>query len=173
MKRFYCTATGATYLEGFHLEIPNTAVEISEDRYLSVIANPSPDKIRSHDAKGLPILIDPPAYVPTVDDQRAAVTAERYKRETAGIVAGGMPVDTDDRSKLLINGAALEAMIDPAYVMNWKTPAGFIELHAEQVIAVARAVRAHVQACFDREAELLQAVADGTYKPAMLEEGWP
>ena len=118
-------------------------------------------------------MIDPPVYVPTAADCRAAVAAERYKHETAGIMAGGMSIDTDDRSKLLINGAALEAMIDPAYVMNWKTPNGFVQLSAEQVIAVARAVRAHVQACFDREGELLDAIAAGTYTEAMLEEGWP
>ena len=82
-------------------------------------------------------------------------------------------IDTDDRSKLLINGAALEATVDPAYVMQWKTPGGFVELTALQVIGIARAVRAHVQACFDREAELLAALDAGTLTPAMLEQGWP
>ena len=36
-----------------------------------------------------------------------------------------MYIDTDVRSKLLINGAALEAMLDPDYVMQWKT-AGWV-----------------------------------------------
>lgn len=122
------------------------------------------------DGKGFAAPVEP---APTAEAQRSEVAAERYRRETAGIVVGGMPVDTDDRSKLLINGAALEAMIDPAYVMNWKTPNGFMQLEAEQVIAVARAVRAHVQACFDREAALLTAIEEGSYTPAMLAEGWP
>ena len=61
-----------------------------------------------------------------------------------------MRVDTDDRSTLLINGAALEAMLDPDYLMIWKTLAGFVELYAAQVLAVARAVREHVQVCFER-----------------------
>lgn len=174
MQRYYSKTTGCTYLSGMHDgQMPADVVAISESVYLSVIGNPAPGKVRSHDADGLPFLIDPPAYVPTNTDHRAAVAAERYKRETAGIVVGGMPVDTDDRSKLLINGAALEAMIDPAYVMNWKTPNGFIQLEAEQVIAVARAVRAHVQACFDREAALLSAIEEGAYTSAMLAEGWP
>lgn len=102
-----------------------------------------------------------------------AIAARRYAAETAGIDVAGMHVDTDDRSKLLINGAALEAMIDPDYVTQWKTPAGFVEHGGAQVLAVARAVRAHVQACFDREAELLDAVEAGTFTPEMLEEGWP
>ncbi|WP_296232374.1 DUF4376 domain-containing protein [uncultured Pseudomonas sp.] len=102
-----------------------------------------------------------------------AIAARRYEAETAGIDIAGMHVDTDDRSKLLINGAALEAMIDPDYVMQWKTPAGFVELSAAQVLAVARAVRAHVQGCFDREAELLGTLGQGNFEPAMLADGWP
>lgn len=101
------------------------------------------------------------------------IAARRWQAETAGIDVAGMHVDTDDRSKLLINGAALEAMIDPDYVMQWKTPMGFVELAGAQVLAVARAVRAHVQACFDREAELLAAVADGSITDQMLQDGWP
>lgn len=103
----------------------------------------------------------------------ASIAARRYEAEVGGITLNGVPIDTDDRSKLLINGAALEATIDPEYVMQWKTPDGFVELAAQQVIGIARAVRAHVQACFDREAELLAALAAGTLTPAMLEEGWP
>lgn len=105
--------------------------------------------------------------------QRQSIAARRYEAEVGGITLNGMQIDTDDRSKLLINGAALEATIDPAYVMQWKTPGGFIELTAPQVIGIARAVRAHVQACFDREAELLAALDAGTITAAMLNEGWP
>jgi len=110
---------------------------------------------------------------PMAVDWPALIAARRYQAEIAGIDIEGMHVDTDDRSKLLINGAALEAMLDPDYVMQWKTPAGFVELGADQVLAVARAVRAHVQACFDREAELLAAVSEGVIDGEMLEEGWP
>lgn len=102
-----------------------------------------------------------------------SIAARRYEAEVGGITLNGMQIDTDDRSKLLINGAALEATIDPAYVMQWKTPGGFIELTAQQVIGIARAVRAHVQACFDREGELLAALDAGTLTAAMLNEGWP
>ena len=101
------------------------------------------------------------------------IAARRYEAEVGGITLNGVLIDTDDRSKLLINGAALGATIDPAYVMQWKTPGGFIELTAQQVIGIARAVRAHVQACFDREAELLAALDAGTLTDDMLEQGWP
>lgn len=101
------------------------------------------------------------------------IASRRYEAEIAGITLNELQINTDDRSKLLINGAALEATIDPAYSMPWKTPTGFVDLTGEQVIAIARAVRAHVQACFDREAELLVALEAGTLTAAMLDEGWP
>lgn len=104
---------------------------------------------------------------------REVIAARRYEAEGGGITLNGFQINTDDRSKLLINGAALEATIDPAYVMQWKTPAGFIELSATQVIGIARAVHAHVQACFDREAELLAELEAGTLTNEMLEQGWP
>jgi hypothetical protein len=104
---------------------------------------------------------------------RAAIAARRYEAETGGITVGGMAIDTGRDSQALIMGARLAGIDDPAYVCNWKTPNGFIQLDAETVKAVANTVRAHVQACFDREAALLGMVEDGTYTEAALEEGWP
>jgi len=72
---------------------------------------------------------------------------------------------------MLIDGAVLEATQDPDYVMQWKTPAGFVELVGAQVLAVARAMRARVQTCFDREAELQRAVGAGLINGEMLDRG--
>lgn len=58
--RLYSQTTGCCYLVGRHKDIPGDAVEISDDRFAEVIANPAPNKVRSHDKQGLPILIDPP-----------------------------------------------------------------------------------------------------------------
>lgn len=60
MKRFYSQTTLTTYLEGLHRVMPADAKEISEARYLEVLGNPAPGKVRGHDADGLPILVDPP-----------------------------------------------------------------------------------------------------------------
>ncbi|WP_280377965.1 DUF4376 domain-containing protein [Pseudomonas sp. BN515] len=116
------------------------------------------------------------AYDPLADERdRSAsrIAARRYMAEVGGISVNSMRINTDDRSKLLINGAAVEAMLDPGYVLRWKAEDGFVDLTAQQVIAVARAVRAHVQACFDREAALLAELAAGTFTEDLLEEGWP
>jgi hypothetical protein len=101
------------------------------------------------------------------------IAARRYSAETAGTTVQGMVIATDDRSQGLITGAALAAMLDAHYTINWKTAEGFVELTGAQIIGVASAVRAYVQACFDREADLLAAVADGSIAEAMLDEGWP
>lgn len=59
--RYYSQSTGCTYLPAIHGDnMPADAVLIPEARFVDVIANPAPGKIRSHDADGLPILIDPP-----------------------------------------------------------------------------------------------------------------
>lgn len=60
MRRFYSQTTLVTYLEGLHRVMPADAQEITEERYLQVLGNPEPGKVRGHDADGLPILIDPP-----------------------------------------------------------------------------------------------------------------
>src|SRR3546814_522202 len=67
MSRLYSKSTGTTYIRGLHTSIPSDAVELPDEVYQSVIANPAPGKVRSHDPAGLPILVDAPAYVPSAD----------------------------------------------------------------------------------------------------------
>lgn len=106
-------------------------------------------------------------------DHLAAIAARRYEAETSGTTVDGMPVNTERDSQALLTGAALQAMLDPNYTVRWKTAGGFVDLDAQQIIGLASAVRAHVQACFDREAELVAAVEDGSYTEEMLSAGWP
>ncbi|MDG9928547.1 MULTISPECIES: DUF4376 domain-containing protein [unclassified Pseudomonas] len=107
------------------------------------------------------------------DDWPSVIAARRYQAETAGTTVGGVAINTERDSQALMTGAAVQAMLDPGYQLQWKTPAGFVQLSAQQILAVAQASRAHVQACFDREAELLSALDAGTFQAGMLEEGWP
>lgn len=107
------------------------------------------------------------------EQDRAQIAARRYAAETAGITVNSMAIDTSRDSQSLITGAALQATIDAAYTCRWKTASGFVDLSSAQILAMATAVRAHVQACFDREAELLDQLAAGTLTPNMLEQGWP
>lgn len=83
----YSQTTGCIYLPEVHgSAVPDDAVEIDHARYLSVIANPAPGKTRSHDAQGLPILIDPPTAQPTTATLCARIdaAADRARAKVAG-----------------------------------------------------------------------------------------
>ena len=110
---------------------------------------------------------------PPAPDWPALIAARRFQAETGGVTVQGIPVNTERDSQALLTGAAFAASLDPAYQIKWKAATGFVDLTAQQIIGVASAVRAFVQACFNREAELLGAVADGSITAEMLEEGWP
>jgi len=116
-----------------------------------------------------------PVGVPVVspDEIKAAVAAERFEREAVGIVVDGMQIETTRDSQALIASTGLSAVLDPEYRCNFKTVTGFVEIGAAQIIEIAKAVRAHVQACFDRELALLRAIEVGEYRDEMLTEGWP
>ncbi len=96
--------------------------------------------------------------------KRAEIASARFEAETAGIDG----IRTDRESQSLITGAALKAMQDSTYSCRWKGVDGFVELTAPQILAIADAVRAHVQSCFDREAELLPLI-DAADSPGNLE----
>ncbi len=109
----------------------------------------------------------------TPDETKALIEARRWEVQTAGIRIDGMFLDTSPTSMTLVTGAALEANIDPTYTLRWKTEGRRIELVGEEIVALARAVRAHVQACFDREEELFSLVDDGTFSEELLVDFWP
>lgn len=148
--------------------IPDDAVEVQDQDYVALLLGQEQGKPIVPGPGGYPILQDRPPQEPA-----AAIAARRYEAETAGISVNGMPLDTGRDSQALVTGAALAAVIDSAYICQWKTAGGFVDLDAPQIIAIASAMRAHVQACFDREAELLDAVAAGTYTAEQLDQGWP
>ena len=92
------------------------------------------------------------------ENKYTEIAAARYNEEIAGING----IRTDRESQGLITGAALKAIQDSTYTCKWKGIDGFVELTAPQIIAVADSVRAHVQSCFDHEAELLPLIEAAT-----------
>lgn len=101
--------------------------------------------------------------------KKAEIANTRYEAEIAGVNG----IRTDRESQSLITGAALKASMDSTYSCRWKTEAGFVTLTAAQIIAVADAVRAHVQGCFDREAELLPLIAAAATEADLQDINWP
>lgn len=153
-------------IEGVH-QIPSSAIKIDDGLFFRI----------TQETDGIWRLVDgevvkaPVAEV--VPDYAQLVALERYKREATGVSVDGLQIETTRDSQALIASTGLSAVLDPEYRCNFKTATGFVEIGAEQIIAIAKAVRAHVQACFDREKALLEMIEAGTYRDEMLAEGWP
>ena len=105
---------------------------------------------------------------------RGRIASRRWEAETRGITIGGMPVYTDRTTQMKLTAAALRAVRDSNYTVEWKQTTGlFTMLNAEQILAIADAVGDYVQECYSRESVLMTALDNGTFTQDMLEQGWP
>ncbi len=105
---------------------------------------------------------------------RQGISTRRYVEETKGITIGGVPFSTTRESRSNLAAAYAFAVGEEEFEVNWKTPAGtFVTLDSTQIRAGALAVAAHVQACYNREQVLQEAVTNGTYEPEDINTGWP
>ncbi|WP_336341674.1 DUF4376 domain-containing protein [Pseudomonas atacamensis] len=155
------------YDSAVHRAIPDEAVEITDELYFK--------SIREVDGVWRLVnqqLVKVP-FAEVVPDYPQVVAAERFKREAIGVYVDGMQIETTRDSQALIASTGLSAVLDPEYRCNFKTVGGFVEIGSAQIITIAKAVRAHVQACFDRELTLLRAIEAGEYHDEMLSQGWP
>jgi hypothetical protein len=141
MKRFYSQSTGSTYLEGLHAKMPADAVEISEERYRSVIAHPEAGKVRSHDADGLPILIDPPPYVPTADEVCARVdaAADAARAAVAGDPLRAVEYDRAASEAQVFAAAGYPTDAVPRTVAAWAINGRTAQQAADSILAEAAA----------------------------------
>lgn len=153
-------------IEGVH-PIPASALKIDDSLFIRL----------TQETDGIWRLVDGevvkgvhPAEAP---DYAQLVAVERFRREATGVHVDGLQIETTRDSQALIASTGLSAVLDPEYRCNFKTVNGFVEIGSAQIIAIAKAVRAHVQACFDRELTLLRAIEAGEYRADMLSEGWP
>ena len=104
-------------------------------------------------------------------DAQSRLASRRWQAETGGMTFNGAPVATDDRSKALIYGAR-------GRTVKFKTASGqFVPLSASETEALADAVADHVQACFDHEAVLLDAINAAETVEELeavdINAGWP
>lgn len=108
---------------------------------------------------------------------RAALAARRYEAETGGILVNGIPFKTDRETALILTGARIAALEDPAFTVDWKVGNGvFVTLDATALIAAADAVRAHVQSCFSNEKTIDALIENApdveTVRAISLSVGW-
>ena len=138
--------------DGSELEIPEN--EDVPDGY-TVIPQPS----KNHVWDGTQWVVDINLLK---NDKKAEIADARWRAETGGMTFNGIEVATDRESQALLMGAVLAAQDNPEYVINWKAKNGWFQIDAATLIAIADAVRSHVQACFDREKELQEQVEAAT-----------
>jgi Domain of unknown function (DUF4376) len=86
---------------------------------------------------------------------------KRWRIETGGIEVGGIAVATDDRSKLMLQGARTSAEANPAFTTRWDAGDAGVTLTSGQIIAISDAVAAHVNAVFARFDTIRDQIASG------------
>lgn len=96
------------------------------------------------------------------------ITEKRYEKEIGGLEVNGLTIKTDRESQSMIIGATV--LIGDGETLKWKTEAGFVDLSGAQIKAIATLVRNHIQACFNREAELLAELENVTEETALAFE---
>jgi hypothetical protein len=141
------------------IEVPNPVRP--DDRFFFVTGNP--DGTYTATPKPLAIL---------KDLKRKEIKDARRAAENAGTELNGIKLATDEASQTKYNGAALAAVLDPQYSVNWKAEDGFVTLSAPQLLGVAQAVRAYIQAQFDKEADLLVLVDAAETSDDLKEIRW-
>ncbi|OUL16984.1 hypothetical protein B0X78_02985 [bacterium AM6] len=110
-------------------------------------------------------------------DLVAAATAERWERETGGILIGGVQVGTglDDQNRL--SGVLSAIQLGGLESVDFKAQSGWLQLTAPELQGIALAISAHVQACFTAERAHHEAIAQLQTQADVdaydLMAGWP
>lgn len=94
-------------------------------------------------------------------DLTAVAAQVRYRKETAGIAIDGSVIATDRESQAMIHGAYNFVQANPAATVRYKAATGFVTFDKAAVETIALTVGAHVQACFAKEAEVIDAIETG------------
>lgn len=118
---------------------------------------------------------------PTKESLRERIAQRRWEEETKGVTvdlgAGrSLPLMTDATSQAKLTGLMVVASAQPIAV-SWKGSDGsFLDITNADVPAMVGAVFSHVQVCFAREAELLEALAaaeDTAAFAEIVDAFWP
>jgi hypothetical protein len=91
-------------------------------------------------------------------EMKRLVTAKRYEVETGGTTVTGAAIQTDPASQAKLSGALQLVQADDTVIVDWKGAAGWVQLNATAVTAIATAVGLHVQTAFSREKALHDAI---------------
>ena len=101
----------------------------------------------------------------------------RWSHQVAGVTVDGIGLRTDRES--ILDLADIAGRAAGAFPTTYKAVSGFVTLSTKaQATKYSKAQTDHVQACFDREAELFARIDELTNDPDALAsldltEGWP
>jgi hypothetical protein len=103
-----------------------------------------------------------------VDDLINYAALVRWQTETGGMITShGFGVLTDRESQGMINGAYAFLMNNPDRTVQWKKSATeFVELHKNQMEALAIEVAEHIQRCFAAERIVIEEIIGGNITTA-------
>lgn len=170
---FYSASTNGFYSSDVHGDaIPRDAAPITAEEYRKLLTGQSAGLLIVADEVGVPRLVDPKLCNRTAYLSQE-ISARRFRAENGGLDTLGLGIETSRDARSALTAIAQVAMTNPDLFCKWKSKTGFVELSSQQILALFKAVVAHVQACFDREAELLAHLEAGTYEDSMLDQGWP
>lgn len=83
------------------------------------------------------------------------IAEKRWMEECCGVTYNGKRYPSDRQSQQVISTMFFMANMNPDYSVKFKSLEGFVDLTAADIIGLGAAVHDHVQAAFNREAELL------------------
>lgn len=115
--------------------------------------------------------------VPTADARLAAHKRLSARRDAAieNFTFAGMPIRLTPETRSNITGAVLGVTVGQTQDVHWQvSPTQFIDLTAQQILALGIATHAHVEACFTNT-RALAALVEASEDPISvdIEIGWP
>lgn len=138
------------------------------------------------DANGLPVTYDPTwqGYSNLTPAQQAWFRSQpqwltyylgykRWVKEIGGITVNGMPIDTTDPSRSLIDGLGLRAMRDqqtnPSATYTFTLRGQMAQLNVAQALGLFDAVSGFIQACRAAEGNMLSQIGTRITSEAQID----
>ena len=102
--------------------------------------------------------------VETLEDRLTSYARDvRWRREIGGMSWNGVPIATDDSSKVKIAGARIAAQADPTFETTWYGADGEgVVVDAALIIQLSDAVLAHVDGTFTTFGQVKAAITAGS-----------
>ena len=109
--------------------------------------------------------------IPAIEgsDYIALLSEARYNKEISGVEYKGMTISTNRDSQSALASAYIYGLQNPDATISWKCDNGYIELSMQDITELSSLFRQHIQECFDKEAEILTHINEGTFSESMLQ----